>query len=153
MSGTAEVIIAGGGFAGIACAKRLATEPRAHVTLIDRAGYHQFQPLLYQVATAELAASDIRFDLAEMFKRHSRIDVRTAEAVSMDPDARTVELADGTTVAADTLVLGAGAQPNFFHTPGADEHAVPLYSLDDAERVRQRLMELFRDAAAKPELA
>ena len=73
-----EVVIVGGGFAGIACAHRLATEPRAHVTLIDRSGYHQFQPLLYQVATAELAASDIRFDLAAMFERHANVDVRTA---------------------------------------------------------------------------
>jgi NADH dehydrogenase len=153
MSGTAEVIIAGGGFAGIACAKRLATEPRVHVTLLDRAGYHQFQPLLYQVATAELAAADIRFDLTAMFRRHAHIDVRTAEVVSVDPGARVVSLADGSTLAADALVLGVGAQPNFFHTPGADEHAVPLYSLDDAERVRRRLLELFRDAAEKPERA
>jgi NADH dehydrogenase len=153
MPGTAEIVIVGGGFAGIACAKRLATEPRAHVTLLDRAGYHQFQPLLYQVATAELAAADIRFDLTSMFKRHSHIDVRTAEVVSVDPGARVVSLADGTTLAADALVLGVGAQPNFFHTPGADEYAVPLYSLDDAERVRRRLLELFRDAAEKPERA
>src|SRR3954466_2794257 len=88
----AEVVIVGGGFAGIACAKRLATEPRAHVTLLDRAGYHQFQPLLYQVATAELAAADIRFDLTSMFKRHSHIDVRTADVVSVDPGARMLSL-------------------------------------------------------------
>ncbi len=156
MSGTAEVIIVGGGFAGIACAKRLATEPRAHVTLLDRTGYHQFQPLLYQVATAELAAADIRFDLSSMFRRHTNIDVRAAEAaevVSVDPGPRVLSLADGTTLAADALVLGVGAQPNFFHTPGADEYAIPLYSLDDAERVRHRLLELFRDAAEKPERA
>src|SRR5690349_620495 len=101
MPGTAEVVVVGGGFAGIACAKRLATEPRGHVTLIDRTGYHQFQPLLYQVATAELAAADIRFDLVSMFRRHAQIDVRTAEVVSVDPGARVVTLADGTTLAAD----------------------------------------------------
>lgn len=153
MPGTAEVVIVGGGFAGIACAKRLATEPRAHVTLVDRTGYHQFQPLLYQVATAELAAADIRFDLASMFRRHEHIDARTAEVVAVDPGARRVTLDDGTTLAADALVLGVGAQPNFFHTPGADEHAVPLYSLDDAERIRRRLLELFRETAEKPERA
>jgi NADH dehydrogenase len=150
--GTTEVVIVGGGFAGVACAKRLAGEPRVHVTLLDRTGYHQFQPLLYQIATAELAPSDIRFDLAAMFARHANIDVRTADVVSVDPHARAVTLADDTTVEGDALVLGVGAQPNFFHTPGAEEHAFPLYSLDDAERVRSRLLELFRDAAAKPEL-
>ena len=55
MAGTTHAVIVGGGFAGVACAKRLAGEPRARVTLLDRTGYHQFQPLLYQVATAELA--------------------------------------------------------------------------------------------------
>jgi NADH:ubiquinone reductase (H+-translocating) len=147
-----EVVIVGGGFAGVACAKRLAGEPRVHVTLVDRTGYHQFQPLLYQIATAELAPSDIRFDLAAMFSRHANVDVRTAEVVSVDPHARAVTLADSTTVEGDAVVLGVGAQPNFFHTPGAEEFAFPLYCLDDAERVRSRLLELFRDAAAKPEL-
>jgi NADH:quinone reductase (non-electrogenic) len=155
MPGTSEdreIIIVGGGFAGIACAKRLAGEPRAHVTLLDRNGYHHFQPLLYQIATAELAADDIRFDLTEMFARHDNVEARKAEVTAVDPQARTVTLADGTTLRGDTLVIGAGAQPNFFHTPGADRYAYPLYSLDDAQRVRARLMELFRDAAAKPEL-
>lgn len=149
----AHIVIVGGGSAGIACAKRLAGEPRAHVTLLDRTGYQQFQPLLYQVATAELAATDIRFDLSGVFKRHSHIDVRRAEVVSLNPGSSRVNLADDTSITADTLVLSAGAQPSFFHTPGADEHAVPLYSLDDAERVRHRLLEPFRDAAAKPERA
>jgi NADH dehydrogenase len=151
--GVTEVVIVGGGFAGVACAKRLADEPRVHVTLLDRIGHHQFQPLLYQVATAELAPSDISFDLTEMFDRHANVDVRTAEVVSADPHTRTVTLADATTVTGDALVLGAGAQPNFFHTPGAEKYAFPLYSLRDAERVRARLLELYRDAAAKPELA
>jgi NADH dehydrogenase len=149
---TTRVVIVGAGFAGIACAKRLAGEPRAHVTLLDSRGYHQFQPLLYQIATAELAPADIRFDLGDMFARHPNVDTRAAEVVSVDPRAPSVTLADGSTVEADVLVLAVGAQPNFFHTPGADEFAVPLYSLDDAERLRSRLLELFRDAAAKPEL-
>src|SRR4051812_18254194 len=127
--GTTEVVIVGGGFAGVACAQRLAREPRAHVTLLDRTGYHEFQPLLYQVATAELAAQDIRFDLGAMFKRFPNIEVRTAEVVSADPRVPAVTLADASTVSGDVLVLGVGAQPNFFHTQGADEFALPLYSL------------------------
>jgi NADH:ubiquinone reductase (H+-translocating) len=147
-----RVIIVGAGFAGVACAKRLAGEPRVQVTVLDSAGYHQFQPLPYQVATAELAPEDIRFNLAAMFARHANIDARTAEVVAVDPHTPAVTLADNSTVEGDVLVLGVGAQPNYFHTAGADEFAVPLYSLNDAERVRSRLLELFRDAAAKPEL-
>ncbi len=150
---TTRVVIVGGGFAGIACAKRLAGEPRARVMLVDSNGYHQFQPLLYQVATAELAPGDVRFDLAHIFRRRDNIEVRTAEVVSADPDAPAVTLADGSVLDADVLVLAAGAQPNFFHTPGADEYGFPLYSAADAERLRARVLQLFQDAAAKPELA
>ncbi|WP_433293941.1 NAD(P)/FAD-dependent oxidoreductase [Actinoplanes sp. CA-030573] len=148
----ARVLIVGAGFAGVACARRLADEPRAQVTIIDRNGFHQFQPLLYQIATAELAPRDIRFDLDEMFARHANVETRTGEVVAIDPNRVSVTLADDTTIDGDVLVLGAGAQPNFFHTPGADQFTLPLYSLADALRVRGRLLELFRDAAAKPEL-
>src|SRR5262245_35155482 len=91
-NGTTHAVIVGGGFAGIACARRLATEPRLRVTLLERTGYHQFQPLLYQVATAELAPSDIRFDLARMFRHEAAVDVRAAEVVAVDPEAPSVTL-------------------------------------------------------------
>jgi NADH dehydrogenase len=151
-NGSTHVVVVGGGFAGVACAKRLAGRQDVHVTLLDRNGYHQFQPLLYQVATAELTPRDIAFDLEEIFKGHANVEVRKAEAVATDPQARTVTLADGTVVAGDVVVLAAGSQPNFFHTPGAEASTFPLYSLDDAERVRSRVLQLFRDASAKPEL-
>ena len=64
---TTQVVVVGGGFAGVACARLLADEERTRVTLVDRNPYHQFQPLLYQVATAELAPADMSFDLAGIF--------------------------------------------------------------------------------------
>jgi NADH dehydrogenase len=149
---TIHAIVVGGGFAGVACAHRLAGAPRVRTTLLDRNGYHQFQPLLYQVATAELAAEDIKFDLADMFRRHGNVEARTGEVVSVDPESKAVTLADGSTVEGDVLVLAGGAQPNFFHTRGAEQFALPLYSVDDAERVRVRVLQLLREAAAKPEL-
>jgi NADH:ubiquinone reductase (H+-translocating) len=148
----AHVVVVGGGFGGVACTRRLAGQPGVRVTLLERNGYHQFQPLLYQVATAELTPDDIRFDLEAMFAKHDNVEVRTAEAVAADPSAPSVTLADGEVVAGDLLVLAAGSQPNFFHTPGADQHTFPLYSLQDAERVRSRVLQLFEDASAKPEL-
>jgi NADH dehydrogenase len=147
-----HVVIVGGGFAGVACARRLAGQEGVRVTLLERNGYHQFQPLLYQVATAELTPDDIRFDLAAMLAKHDNVEVRTAEVAAADPGAPAVTLTGGEVLAADVLVLAAGAQPNFFHTPGADRHTFPLYSLDDAERVRSRVLQLFQDASAKPEL-
>ncbi len=151
-NGTTEVVIVGGGFAGVACAKRLAGGPDVHVTLLDRNSYHQFQPLLYQVATAELTPRDIAFELDDIFAENDSVDVRKAEAVSVDAKSRTVTLDDGDELAGDVVVLAAGSQPNFFHTPGADEFSFPLYSLDDAERLRSRVLQLFRDASANRDL-
>ena len=152
MSDITRVLVVGGGFAGVTCAHRLAGEPGFDVTLIDQNGFHQFQPLLYQVATAELTQQDIRFDLARLFSRHENVTVRVAEVAAIDPDAMTVTLASGEIIRGDVLVLAAGAQPNFFRVPGADEHAFPLYSVADAHRVRSRVLQLFDDAGAKPEL-
>jgi NADH:ubiquinone reductase (H+-translocating) len=143
-----HTVIVGGGFAGVACAKLLAEEDRARVTLIDLNGYHQFQPLLYQVATAELAGRDMTFDHTDIFRRQESVALIQTEAVSADVDELSVTLADGTTISGDYLVLAAGAQPNFFHTPGAREFAFPLYSLTDARRVRERVLQLLGDAAA-----
>jgi NADH:quinone reductase (non-electrogenic) len=147
-----HVVIVGGGFAGVACTRRLAGQPGVRVTLLERNGYHHFQPLLYQVATAELTPDDIRFDLAAMFAKDDNVEVRTAEVTAVDPSAPSVTLDGGEVVAGDLLVLAAGSQPNFFHTPGADRHTFPLYSLQDAERVRSRVLQLIEDASAKPEL-
>ncbi|WP_244871636.1 NAD(P)/FAD-dependent oxidoreductase [Catellatospora sp. TT07R-123] len=147
-----RVVIVGGGFAGVACAKRLANESGVRVDLIDRAGYHQFQPLLYQVATAELTSEDIRFDLCRLFRDSPNVTVRKAVVAAVDPQARTVTLDDGQVLAADHLVLAAGAQPNFFNTPGAAEHAFPLYSVDDAQAVRGRILTILEDVKQRPEL-
>jgi NADH dehydrogenase len=150
--GITNVVIVGGGLAGVACAQGLAGKKGVRVTLLDSNGYQQFQPLLYQVATAELAPKDVAFDLEKTFREHENVEVRKAEAVSVDPKERTVTLAEGDALQGDAVVLAAGSQPNFFHTPGAEEFAFPLYSLDDAERLRSRVLQLFRDASAKPEL-
>jgi NADH:ubiquinone reductase (H+-translocating) len=147
-----RVVIVGGGFAGVACAKRLADESGISVDLVDRAGYHQFQPLLYQVATAELTVDDIRFDLARIFRDKANVNVRMAEVAAIDPETMTVTLAGGETLPADVIALAAGAQPNFFHTPGAAEYAYPLYSVEDARRVRGRIIQVFEDVAHRPDL-
>jgi NADH dehydrogenase len=148
--GQRHVIVVGGGFAGVGCVKRLAREDGIRVTLIDRHNYHQFQPLLYQVATSQLASSDIAFSLRKLFRNHDNVDVKLGEAAELDPATHTVTLADGDRFTGDALVLAAGSQPNFFRTTGAEEHAVPLYSLDDAKRLRSRILEVFEAADRDP---
>jgi NADH:ubiquinone reductase (H+-translocating) len=146
------VLIVGGGFAGVACAQHLAKHD-VDVVLLDRNNYHQFQPMLYQVATAQVAAYDIARPLHGIFRRHRTVDVRRSAATSIDPETRTVTTADGQSLSGDYLVIAAGAQPNFFGTPGAAEHSFPLYSLTDAERLRSRILAVLDAAAENPERA
>lgn len=140
-----HVVIVGAGFAGLSCARALAKHGGVRVTLIDKNDYHQFQPLLYQVATFQLASHDIAFPLERLFRRHHNVEVKRATVESVDPEAKTVTTTDGETIQGDYLVLAAGTQPNFFRVPG-DEHTYPLYSLDDAKRLGDRILQLF-DAA------
>jgi NADH:ubiquinone reductase (H+-translocating) len=141
-----HVVIVGGGFAGLGCARELAGEDSVRVTLVDQHNYHQFQPLLYQVATSQLAATSIASSLRKAFHEYSNVDVKLGEVVEVDPAKHAVRTREGETIEGDVIVLAAGARANFFNTPGAAEHAFPLYSLTDAEQLRTRMLALFEDA-------
>jgi len=147
-----HVVIVGGGFAGMGAARRLARDDRVRVTLIDRNNYHQFQPLLYQVATSQLASSHIAFSLRKMFRKHANVAVNMADVAEVDPATRTAVTTDGDRHTGDVLLLAAGSRPNFFHTPGAEEFAFPLYSLLDAARLRSRIIAVFEAADRDPAL-
>ena len=147
-----HVIVVGGGFAGLGCTRRLARHRDVHVTLLDRNNYHQFQPLLYQLATSQLAAGSIAVSLRKVFHRDRNVTVKLAEVESIDPGAGTVTATDGETWAGDAIVLAAGTQPNFFGTPGADVNSFPLYSLNDAQRLRSRIIGVFEAADRDPSL-
>ena len=123
--GERHVVIVGGGFAGLGCARELAGEDSVRVTLIDKHNYHQFQPLLYQVATSQLAADSVASSLRKAFHAEPNVDVKLGEVTEIDAATHTVVTADGETIKGDVLVLAAGAQANFFNTPGAAEHCVP----------------------------
>ena len=105
------------------------------VTLIDRNNYHQFQPLLYQVATSQLAVERHRVLAAQAVPQATtNVDVKLGEVASIDPATRTVTLADGERYTGDALVARRRARGRTSSArPGAEEHAFPLYSLDDAD--------------------
>jgi NADH:ubiquinone reductase (H+-translocating) len=147
----ATVLIVGGGFAGVTCAQQLAKHD-IDVILLDRNNYHQFQPMLYQVATAQIAAYDIARPLRGIFRHDETVDVRRTAAASIDPDTRSVTTPSGSVLSGDYLVVAAGAQANFFGTPGAPEHALPLYSVNDAERLRARLLDVLDLTVERPDL-
>ena len=148
---TPTAVVVGAGFAGIGAARELAKHG-VRVVLVERNDYHQFQPLLYQVATAELARSDVASSLRTLMRHHDLVDVKAAEVAAVDPAARSVTAVDGTTFTGDYLILAAGSRPNFFDTAGADEHSIPLYSVNDAERLRTRVFAAFDAADRNPSL-
>ena len=141
-----HVVVVGAGFAGLYCAIKLAEEPDVHITLLDRNNYQQFQPLLYQVATASLAPSDAAFNLRSVLGEHNNVDIVMTEVVSIDLATKTVHGSEGDTYNADFLVLAAGAEANFFGVPGVADYSFPLYSLRDAERLRSRIIEVMEAA-------
>jgi len=150
--GTKHVVIVGGGFAGVGCAQQLARNREVQVTLVDQHNYHQFQPLLYQVATSQLAPDNVGFSLGRIFHKSTNVDIKRAQVDAVDPKARSVGTKEGQVYQGDFLVLAAGAQANFLGIPGAETNSFPLYSLIDAERLRSRLLALFEDANREPEL-
>ncbi len=140
-----SVLVLGGGLAGVACAHELGDEG-VSVTLVDRNDYHQFQPLLYQVATSQLPAEDIARPHRTIFREYPTVEVLTAEVTALDPGTRSATLADGSVVTGSHLVVAAGGRAEYFGVPGAAEHAFPLYSVADAERLRLHFQELVESA-------
>jgi NADH dehydrogenase len=148
-----HVVIVGGGFAGLGCARKLASHPDVRVTLLDKNNYHQFQPLLYQVAGSALSPSNVAFNLRNVLFGHPNVDIKLGEAVAADLNTRAVRTAEGQTYQGDILVLAAGSQANFFDTPGAEQHSYPLYSLRDAQKLRSRILAVLELADRDPSLA
>lgn len=145
-----KVVVIGGGFGGVAAARGLAKHG-VEVLLIDKNAYQGFLPMLYQVASAQIASGDVAFPLGSLASHHRSVGLMISEVVGVDAKARVVTLADGTVVPpVDYLIFAAGAQPNFFGTPGV-EHSFPLYTLKDAERLKSHLVRLLHKSAADPE--
>lgn len=149
MEDSYQVIVIGAGFAGIAAAKELGRKG-VRVLLIDSNNYHQFQPLLYQVATSQIGVSAIARPIRSVFRRLRNVRVLTADVAAIDAGNHTVTTAEGDTFRAQVLVIAVGAVPNFFNTPGAEEHAFPLYSVTDATRLGTSVTRLLDRADREP---
>lgn len=144
----ARVVIVGAGFAGLAAVDELVGSG-ADVTLVDRHPYSTFQPLLYQVATAGLTSADVAYPLwAVVRKRRARF--RRGELTGIDRDSREVQLADGTRLGYDYLILTTGVSAAFFGVTGAAENALSLYTRHDAVVLRDELLADLERLAANP---
>ena len=139
-----QVVIVGGGFGGVRAAKALANAD-VDITLIDRTNHHLFQPLLYQVATGVLSPGQIAPALRSLFRRQANVQVRMAEVTGFDLDRRIVKAVAGRAVEIpyDTLIVAAGATHSYFGNDQWAPHAPGMKTLDDANRLRTRVLEAF----------
>ncbi len=144
--GLPHVVILGGGFAGLSAARELANAP-VRLTVVDRANHHVFQPLLYQVATAGLAPSDISVPIRWRLRAQRNTTVLLGEATDIDPDTRCIELDHGTQfLSYDYLIVATGARHAYFGHDEWEQHAPGLKSLEDAYAMRQQFLLAFESA-------
>ena len=148
MQAAHHFVIVGGGFAGLWATRALASAP-VRITLIDRHNHHLFQPLLYQVATAGLSAPDIAAPLRHILRKQANVEVRLAEVAAIAPQEKHLVLADGATIAFDSLLLATGATHAYFGHDEWARHAPGLKTLDDALQLRRHLLLAFERAEAE----
>jgi NADH dehydrogenase len=140
-----KVVVVGAGFGGLEVARSLKGRP-VDVTLVDQHNFHTFQPLLYQVATAGLNAADVAHVVRGLFHDQGNLRFRQGRVSGVDWDDRTVAVDGQGALPFDHLVVAAGAAVTWFGTPGAESHGFPLYTLGDATRLRNHIVERFEAA-------
>jgi NADH dehydrogenase len=140
-----HVVIIGCGFGGLAAA-RILGRATVRVTVIDRTNHHLFQPLLYQVATAGLAAPAIAAPIRHILRRQANTTVLLGDVRAIDADARTVRVDDLGDLAYDALIVAAGATHSYFGHDDWMPYAPGLKTLDDALDIRNRVLLAYERA-------
>ena len=149
--GRPHVLVLGGGFGGVGAARSF-KHVAVDVTVIDKHDYHTFQPLLYQVATDLLEPAAVGHPLRDLFHDQPNVAVHESEVTGIDLDRRRVEFSDLAPLSYDYLVLALGAKVQYFGVDGAAEHAFPMYTLADAVRVKDHVLERWEAADKDPAL-
>jgi NADH dehydrogenase len=137
-----RVVVIGGGFAGLAAAKKLGTLP-VDVTLIDKSNHHTFQPLLYQVALAVLSPADIATPIRAVLRNERNVDVLMDEVRGFDTERRRLSLASGAEMQYDYLIVASGSTHSYFGHDEWEKSAPGLKSIEDATEIRRRVLLAF----------
>jgi NADH dehydrogenase len=150
-----RVVIVGAGFAGLSAARTLEARQDVEITLLDRSNHHLFQPLLYQVATGGLNPSEISSPIRALFRRSPRVHVMLGLMTGIDRARQTVEVDGGkATLEYDYLILAMGGRTSYFGHADWAFHAPGLKTLEDARKIRERVLLAFEKAEheADPEV-
>jgi len=145
-----HVVVVGAGFGGLETVRALAGAP-VRITMVDRRNHHLFQPLLYQVATASLAPSEIAWPIRHLLRKRREVTTVLASVEAVDKAARLVRLDDGSMLAYDTLVLATGARHAYFGHDDWEPSAPGLKTLEDATTIRGRILIAFERAEQEPD--
>jgi NADH dehydrogenase len=140
-----RVVIVGAGFGGLEATYRLAGAP-VRITLVDRRNHHLFQPLLYQVATASLATSEIAWPIRYLLRDRAEVTTLFATVTGVDAESKRVLLDEADAIPYDTLVLATGARHAYFGHDEWEPFAPGLKTLEDATTLRRRILVAFERA-------
>jgi NADH dehydrogenase len=143
-------VIVGGGFAGLACARKLAGSD-VDVVLVDSRDYHLFTPLLYQVATALLNPADIAYPFRSVLRRARNVRFHQATVASVDLERQVVRTGAGAELPYDYLVLATGSVSDFFGHAGIARETLGMKSLEQAQRLRNHVLACLERAAQSPD--
>lgn len=144
-----RIVILGAGFAGLKLARKLQNS-QYEVYLIDKHNYHQFQPLLYQVATARLEPSSVSFPLRRIFQNNKNIHIRLAKVERIDLPNKQI-ITDHFILAYDKLVIALGCDTNYFGNKELEKFSMPMKSTQEALALRNRILLTFEHSFCAPE--
>ncbi len=142
-----QIVILGCGFGGMYAARELLPYVRAkeiEITIINKTNYFLFTPLLHEVATGGLSYGSISESLREIFP-HSGVRIFEGDVETVDAQAKHVSIAERK-IPYDYLIVATGSETNYYNTPGAREHTLPLKSLDDARIIKSKIIDSFERA-------
>ena len=136
-----KLVIIGGGFAGLQLAKSLHNKD-LKILLIDKQNHHQFQPLLYQIASARLEPASISFPFRKIFQKYNNIDFRMADVLKILPTSKKILTSSGQ-ITYDHLVIATGCKTNYFGNEQMSQHALSMKTTQEAIKIRNKILISF----------
>ena len=144
-----KVVVVGGGFAGLNLAKQLTGSEHYEVVLVDRNNYHFFPPLLYQISTAFIEASNISYPFRKLFQKRKNVRFYMGSLVNVIPETNTL-VTDNGELHYDYLVLAMGTETNFFGNENVIKHGLPMKTIDEGLNIRNHILLNLEKAIRSP---